>query len=159
MRRPTTPSSTNTSPKTSGSRSSLMWRTTTTSRGRKSISVGKTHKMKILLIADLHLNIPASNPRSGRSAMEDFAEAIRREKPEVVVVAGDIGAAGHAARHFTEIRNAVGDRPLAITLGNHDFWLSSIGHAQFSHLNQVVTRYWCEPARDLGYCPARPREP
>ena len=37
--------------------------------------------MKILLIADLHLNIPASNPRSGRSAMEDFAEAIRRYWP------------------------------------------------------------------------------
>ena len=106
--------------------------------------------MKILFTADLHLNIHASNPRSGRSAMEDFAEAIRREKPNVVVVAGDIGAAGHAARHLTEIRNAVGDRPLAITLGNHDFWLSSIGHAQFSNLDQVVTRYWREPARDLN---------
>jgi len=106
--------------------------------------------MKILFTADLHLNIHAPNPRSGRSAMEDFSEAIRREKPKVVVVAGDIGAAGHAARHLTEIRNAVGDRPLAITLGNHDFWLGSIGHAQFSNLDQVVTRYWREPARDLN---------
>ena len=104
---------------------------------------------EILFTADLHLNINATNPRSGRSAMEDFAEAILREKPDVVVVAGDIGAAGHAARHLTEIRNAVGNRPLAITLGNHDFWLSSIGHAQFSHLDQVVTRFWREPARDL----------
>ena len=33
--------------------------------------------MKILFTADLHLNIHASNPRSGRSAMEDFSEAIR----------------------------------------------------------------------------------
>ena len=105
--------------------------------------------MKILFTADLHLNIHAPNPRSGRSAMEDFAEAIRREKPEVVVVAGDIGTASHAARHLTEIRNAVGDRPLAITLGNHDFWLPSICHAQFSNLDQVVTRFWREPARDL----------
>ena len=104
---------------------------------------------KILFTADLHMNINATNPRTGRTAMEDFAEAILREKPDVVVVAGDIGAAGHAARHLTEIRNAVGDRPLAITLGNHDFWLSSIGHAQFSHLDQVVTRFWREPARDL----------
>ena len=104
---------------------------------------------EILFTADLHLNINATNPRSGRSAMEDFAEAILREKPDVVVVAGDIGAAGHAARHLTEIRNAVGDRPLAITLGNHDFWLPSVGHAQFSHLDQVVTRFWREPARDL----------
>ena len=104
---------------------------------------------EILFTADLHLNINATNPRSGRTAMEDFAEAILLEKPDVVVVAGDIGAAGHAARHLTEIRNAVGDRPLAITLGNHDFWLPSVGHAQFSHLDQVVTRFWREPARDL----------
>jgi len=104
---------------------------------------------EILFTADLHLNIDATNPRSGCTAMEDFAQTILREKPDVVVVAGDIGAAGHAARHLTEIRNAVGDRPLAITLGNHDFWLSSIGHAQFSHLDQVVTRFWREPARDL----------
>ena len=33
--------------------------------------------MKILFTVDLHLNIHASNPRSGRTAMEDFAEAIR----------------------------------------------------------------------------------
>jgi hypothetical protein len=33
--------------------------------------------MEILFTADLHLNIHAHNPRSGRSAMEDFADAIR----------------------------------------------------------------------------------
>ena len=38
---------------------------------------GKPDQMKILFTVDLHLNIHASNPRSGRTAMEDFAEAIR----------------------------------------------------------------------------------
>ncbi|MFZ4779619.1 MAG: hypothetical protein ACOYM3_30015 [Terrimicrobiaceae bacterium] len=33
--------------------------------------------MKILFTADLHLNIHSPNQRSGRTAMEDFAEAIR----------------------------------------------------------------------------------
>ena len=48
--------------------------------------------MKFLFTADLHLNIHASNPRSGHSAMDDFAEAIRRERPNAVVVAGDMPA-------------------------------------------------------------------
>ncbi|MFQ3577665.1 MAG: hypothetical protein SNJ52_01465 [Verrucomicrobiia bacterium] len=37
-----------------------------------------------------------------------------------------------------------------IALGNHDFWLDSTGHARFSNLGQVVTRYWREPTRDVG---------
>ena len=43
---------------------------------------------EILFTADLHLNINATNPRSGRTAMEDFAEAILREKPDVVLWRG-----------------------------------------------------------------------
>jgi len=35
--------------------------------------------MKILFTADLHLNIPARNPRPGRFSFDCFAEAIERE--------------------------------------------------------------------------------
>ena len=105
---------------------------------------------KILFTADLHLNIPSRSPRTGRTAFDVFAEVIELENPDAVVVAGDIGTPTQSARHLVALRNVVGDRLLAVSLGNHDFWLDSTGHAQFSNLNQVVTRYWREPARDVG---------
>ena len=105
---------------------------------------------KILFTADLHLNILARSPRTGRTAFDVFAEVIELENPDAVVVAGDIGAPAHSAGHLVALRNVVGERLLAVSLGNHDFWLNSTGHAQFSNLSQVVTRYWREPARDVG---------
>jgi predicted phosphodiesterase len=106
--------------------------------------------MKILFTADLHLNIPVRSPRTGRTAFDVFAGQVELENPEVVVVAGDLGTPTQAAGHLVAIRNVVGDRMLVISLGNHDFWLDSTGHSQFSNLGQVVTRYWREPARDIG---------
>ena len=106
--------------------------------------------MKILFTADLHLNIPARSPRTGRTAFDVFSEQVELENPEVIVVAGDIGTPAQSARHLVALRNAVGECLLAISLGNHDFWLDSTGHAKFSNLDQVVTRYWREPARDIG---------
>lgn len=106
--------------------------------------------MKILFTADLHLNIPARSPRTGRTSFKCFAESVEREDPAVVVVAGDIGTPAQSARHMVALRQVVGERHLAVALGNHDFWLESTEHAWFSNLGQVVTRYWREPARDVG---------
>jgi len=105
--------------------------------------------MKILFTADLHLNIPARSPRTGRTAFDVFAEHITSENPDVVVVAGDIGSSAQAPQHLSAIRNVLGDRALAIALGNHDFWVDSMGTAQYSTLDQVVTRFWREPAREV----------
>lgn len=105
--------------------------------------------MRILFTADLHLNIPARNPRTGRTAFDVFAEHIASENPDVVVVAGDIGSSAQASQHLAAIRNVAGDRALAIALGNHDFWVDRMGHAQYSTLDQVVTRFWREPTRDV----------
>jgi len=46
--------------------------------------------MKILFTADLHMNIPARSPRTGRTAFDVFAEMMELENPDAVVVAGDI---------------------------------------------------------------------
>ena len=106
--------------------------------------------MKILFTADLHLDIAAVHQRGRPTAIELFSEIVARENPSCVVVAGDIGDCRQAHKHLVAIREAVGERLLAITLGNHDFWMDSIGHAQFSCLDHVVTRYWREPSRDIG---------
>ena len=52
--------------------------------------------------------------------------------------------------HLEAIRNVVGDRILAITLGNHDFWIDSDNHSRCSCLDQIVRRYWQKPARCAG---------
>jgi len=102
--------------------------------------------MKILLTADIHLR----GADFGAPVLDELADAVSKKSPDVVVVVGDIGSPKYAARHLVLLRNAVGDRPLAVALGNHDFWLESVGHAQFSNLDQIITRFWQEPARDVG---------
>jgi len=62
--------------------------------------------MKILFTADLHLNIPARSPRTGRTAFDVLAEVIESENPDAVVVAGDIGTPAQSARdHQPERRS------------------------------------------------------
>ena len=106
--------------------------------------------MRILFTADLHLNMPARSRRTGRTAFDAFAEEVERENPEVVVIAGDIGTPMQASRHLPAIRNVVGDRHLALALGNHDFWVGSTEHTQYASLDEVVTRFWQDPVRDAG---------
>lgn len=106
--------------------------------------------MNILFTSDLHMNIPARSRRTDRTVFDCFAEAVETEDPAVVVVAGDIGMAEQSVRHMAALRNCVGNRKLAVALGNHDFWLESSGHGNFSNLKEVVDRYWREPARDVG---------
>ena len=105
--------------------------------------------MKILFSADLHLNIPARSRHTGRTTFDAFAEAIVEENPDAVVVAGDLGIPDRAAEHLVAIRKVVGDRPLLITVGNHDLWVSPRWHDEFGSLDDVVKRFWKEPARDV----------
>ena len=53
--------------------------------------------------------------------------------------------------HLAALRDVVVELLPAVAPGNH-FWLDSAGHAQFSCLDQVVTRYWREPARMSERC-------
>jgi predicted phosphodiesterase len=114
------------------------------------ISPDVAKKMKLLITADLHLNIPARNRRTGQFVIEAFKAGVNEHNPDGIVIAGDIGIPEHSHRHLVEIREAIGDRLFAITLGNHDFWLDSTGHGKFTGLSQVIRRYWREPARDVG---------
>ena len=67
---------------------------------------GKQKAMKILFTADLHLNILARSPRTGRTSFDVFAEVVEWENPDAVVVAGDIGTPAQSARdHQPERRS------------------------------------------------------
>ena len=102
--------------------------------------------MKILLTADLHINIPRRHPRTGQTTFEAFAQAVRDHQPNAVVVAGDIGSIYHAGNQLRMIREAAGDIPVAMTLGNHDHWVEPDGHVEFPSLQDAVDGFWKFPA-------------
>ena len=105
---------------------------------------------KILFTADLHLNIPARNQRTGRTALDTFAEILGEENPDAVVIAGDISMPDRAATHIAALRKVVGDRHLAVTLGNHDFWIKYGQAGSYNNLDQIVDEFWVKPCRDHG---------
>ena len=106
--------------------------------------------MKILFTADLHLNIQSRSRQTGRTSFDLFAELVNKEDPQVVVVAGDIGIPALAGQHLAAIRKVVGDRILAVALGNHDFWANGVQPSPFNTLDQIVTHFWQEPVREAG---------
>jgi predicted phosphodiesterase len=105
---------------------------------------------KILFTADLHLNIPARNKKTGGTALDSFAEILEVENPDAVVIAGDISMPDRAAAHIEAIRQVVGARHLAVTLGNHDFWIKYDQSGIFHDLDQIVDEFWVKPCRDHG---------
>ncbi len=67
---------------------------------------------------------------------------------DAVVVAGDLAVPRMAGNAIQEFRSVVGDLPLAVCLGNHDFWLER-GEANDSRtLDDIRDRYWVGPCRE-----------
>lgn len=98
--------------------------------------------MRVLLTSDLHLNIPARCSYRGTLGVEQFAAALREQRPDAVVIAGDVGTAEHARHWMRQLRDAVGDCTLAVCLGNHDLWLPPEQHHRHPTLASVVQDYW-----------------
>ncbi len=74
--------------------------------------------MKILVTADLHLGITTL------AVLEEFAKSVRKQKPDVVVIAGDIG---ESLQSIDRIKQCLalfnGDFDLLTMFGNHDLWV------------------------------------
>ncbi len=103
--------------------------------------------MKILITADLHLNIPARHPRTGRTAFEVFAQEVKAHRPDAVVIAGDLGIPHRAQEWMAALRGAIGSLPFAFCLGNHDLWANPADHAKFVTLTQIAEAYWLPAAK------------
>jgi predicted phosphodiesterase len=97
---------------------------------------------RILFTADLHLECG--------TAVEGFREALRREKPDAVVIAGDLSVPGRAEEHLALLRERVGKLPMAVCLGNHDLWVGGTAPARYAQLQRIVTDYWEIPCRENG---------
>jgi len=98
--------------------------------------------VRILFTADLHLL------RATRDGILKRMRAwISLLKPDAVVIAGDIASAAQASDALGEIRRCVPDEPIAICLGNHDFWLHEEARNECDSLSAVVDRYWVPAAQ------------
>ena len=98
--------------------------------------------MRILFTADLHLL------RTVREAiLRKVRDWISDLRPDCLVIAGDIAVASQAEEVLSEIRRSVSGIPIAISLGNHDFWLEEVARRDCGVLSAVIERYWVPAAR------------
>jgi 3',5'-cyclic AMP phosphodiesterase CpdA len=101
--------------------------------------------VRLLITSDLHLI-----PRWREVVLERLRVWIRTYRPDGLVIAGDLSVAPEAANSLRHLREIFPNGPIALTLGNHDFWLSS-GNGCHS-LSEVIDRYWRPAADQFGIC-------
>jgi len=100
--------------------------------------------VKILFTADLHL-LRATQDR----ILQRLRAWIVRCRPDAVVVAGDLSSAPQADETLKKIRGCFPKGPLAVCLGNHDFWLHDSARNECHVLSAVIDRYWVPPAKSF----------
>jgi predicted phosphohydrolase len=74
----------------------------------------------LLWVTDLHLETLSPNQ------FTRFLEDIKAHPSKIVVITGDISLALLVERHLIELSNALPDKKICFTLGNHDFFGGSI---------------------------------
>jgi Icc-related predicted phosphoesterase len=99
--------------------------------------------VKLLLTSDLHL---VSQWRE--VVLSRLREWIKAYRPEGLVIAGDLAVASEANNAFRHLRGIFPNGPIALTLGNHDFW-SQPGEGCRS-LSEVIERRWAPAAAQLA---------
>jgi Icc-related predicted phosphoesterase len=96
--------------------------------------------VKLLLTSDLHLV-----PRWREAVLSRLREWIGAGRPDGLVIAGDLAVAPEAANALRYLRDIFPNGPIALTLGNHDFW--SEQSRGYRSLSEVINRHWA-PAAD-----------
>jgi Icc-related predicted phosphoesterase len=96
--------------------------------------------MKILLTADLHLLRTTHD-----HTLSKIREWVTGVHPDALVVAGDLSSAQQAEETLRLLRECFPSGPMAICLGNHDFWVHDAVLQECDSLPDVIDRFW-EPA-------------
>ena len=100
--------------------------------------------MKILFTADLHL-LRATQERT----LFKVREWITRHRPDAFVVAGDLASAQQAWDTLQSLRGCFSEGPIAVCLGNHDFWMLDHSRREVASLSGVIDRYWAPAAKSF----------
>ena len=96
--------------------------------------------MKLLITSDLHLVQPWRE-----IVLSRLRDWIAIYQPEGLVIAGDLSVAPEATNSLKHLRDFFPNGPIALTLGNHDFWLRPSNGCH--SLAEVIDRQW-KPAAD-----------
>lgn len=97
--------------------------------------------MRATWLTDIHLNFLRP------LALQAFYERVRWERPEILLVTGDIAEGNSVVRFVTELAAIA---PLYFVLGNHDYYRSSIQAVRGAMARLDTTMTWlpaCEPLR------------
>jgi Icc-related predicted phosphoesterase len=100
--------------------------------------------VRILFTADLHL-LRSTQERT----LLKIREWIVRHRPDAFIVAGDLSSAQQAGETLENLRDSFPQGPLAVCLGNHDFWMHDVSRREIASLSEVVDRYWAPAAKSL----------
>jgi Icc-related predicted phosphoesterase len=100
------------------------------------------YKMKILVTADTHL-LKATEKKT----LELLRKWVVDRRPDALLIAGDLSSASHAEHTLEQLRVCLPDGPIAVCLGNHDFWLHDAVRPEFHSLEQVIEHFWIPAAK------------
>jgi Icc-related predicted phosphoesterase len=98
--------------------------------------------VKILFTADLHLSRATQEP-----TLLKVREWITRYRPDAFVVAGDLSSAQQAGETLKSLRDCFPMGPIAICLGNHDFWMLDHSRRAGDSLSSIINRHWAPAAK------------
>jgi 3',5'-cyclic AMP phosphodiesterase CpdA len=96
--------------------------------------------VKLLVTSDLHLV-----PQWREIVLSRLRGWIGTYRPDGLIIAGDLSVAPEATNSLRHLREIFPDGPIALTLGNHDFWLEPSKECR--SLAEVIDRHW-KPAAD-----------
>ncbi len=100
--------------------------------------------MRLLFLADLHLL-----PDYVLTMTAQLEEVAREVRPDGVIIAGDLSECHLAEESCARLRALFPERPIAVTLGNHDYWIRD-RPLESTTLPRILFEYWEPAARRQG---------
>jgi Icc-related predicted phosphoesterase len=100
--------------------------------------------VKILFTADLHL-LRATQDQT----LLKVRNWITQHRPDAFVIAGDLSSSEQAENALRNLRGCFPEGPIAVCLGNHDFWMLNSSKIKCEGLPEVVDRCWAPAAKSL----------
>jgi Icc-related predicted phosphoesterase len=100
--------------------------------------------VRILFTADLHL-LRSTQQRT----LLKIREWVAQHRPDAFVVAGDLSSAQQAGETLESLRDCFPKGPIAVCLGNHDFWMHDFSRKEVTSLSEIIDRYWAPAAESL----------
>lgn len=114
--------------------------------GSQSGCLWHTVSLRIGWLTDIHLNFLSFDSRSA------FYGRVQHEKPDALLVGGDIGEADSVTEILAEFVDAV-QVPIYFVLGNHDFYRGSIASVRNMAVQQSASSTWLHWLPSAGVVP------